>query len=132
MPSVELAAAAIGAPTEQILKTLVFADPEGHVVVAVASGLGRVDRRRLATAIGCAKLTMAPPDIVLRVTGYPAGGVCPVGHRQATPVVVDRAAAVLPVAYGGGGDERLLLRIAPADIVRLTGAVVADIVQSPT
>ena len=52
----------------------------------------------------------------------------PVGHATRLPVVMDRRAAALDVAYGGGGDEALLLRVRPADVLRVTGGVVADIV----
>jgi hypothetical protein len=43
-------------------------------------------------------------------------------------VIVDWGVTVLPIAYGGGGQEHLLLRLRPADIVRLNGAIVAEIV----
>jgi len=61
---------------------------------------------------------------VLAVTGYPVGGVPPVGHRGQVQTVLDSRAAALPIAYGGGAPD-LLLRIQPLDVVRLTGATVA-------
>jgi Cys-tRNA(Pro) deacylase len=131
MPTVSLAAAAIGVADDAILKTIVFQAPDGACVAAVASGTGRIDRRRLADAAGFPSLKMAPPDVVLRVTGYPAGGVAPVGHADPNRVVIDERAMLLPEAWGGGGDERLLLRLRPADIRRLTGGRVADILRDP-
>lgn len=130
MPTVPAAAAAIGVDTEQILKTLLFRDRTGSYVVAIACGAGRVDRTRLAAVAGVDKLRVADAADVLRVTGYPAGGVAPLGLPDALPVVVDRAVVVLPVAWGGGGREELLLRVLPADVVRLNNATVAAIVDS--
>jgi Cys-tRNA(Pro) deacylase len=127
MPTVPLAAAAIGAKPEQILKSLVFRDRAGARVLAIASGTGKVDAAKLAAAARLDRPRLADPATVLRITGYPAGGVAPVGHPESLRVVVDRRAADLDVAYGGGGAEELLLRIKPRDIVRLTGAEVADI-----
>jgi Cys-tRNA(Pro) deacylase len=129
MPTVNAAAQAISVPEEQILKTLLFANKEGKCVVAIANGNGRVDRTLLAEASGLSGLRVASSESVLEVTGYPAGGVAPIGIAMAVPVVVDRNVLALPVAYGGGGRETLLLRIAPADIVRLNQAIVADIVR---
>lgn len=129
MPTVPSAAAAIGVPEEQILKTLVFADGNGGHVVAVANGVARVDRARLAEVCDVARLRVATPEAVLAVTGYPAGGVSPLGLPLGTRVVVDTAVTHLATAYGGGGHEELLLRVVPADIVRLHQAVVASIVQ---
>ena len=51
----------------------------------------------------------------------------PVGHLTTLNVIVDPAVLVEPVVFGGGGQSDLLLRIRPAEIVRLTGATVADV-----
>ncbi len=129
MPTVPLAAAAIGARTEQILKSLVFQDQAtGRLVLAIACGTGRIDRVRLGAIVGLARLRLAAPDVVLAATGFPAGGVPPIGHASRLPVVMDRRAAALEVAYGGGGAEALLLRVRPADVLRVTDGIVADIV----
>ncbi len=129
MPTVPLAAAAIGVADAAILKTIVFQSPNGDCVAAIASGTGRIDRGKLADVAGFPALKMAAPEVVLRVTGFPAGGVSPVGHTESIPVVIDERVMMLPEAWGGGGDERLLLRLRPADIRRLTGAAVADILR---
>ena len=133
MPTVPLAAAAIGVPERQILKSLLFEDrPTGRLVLAIASGPDRIDRVRLAAAAGLTKLRMADSATVLAATGYPAGGVPPFGHATPLPVVLDRLAAALPSAYAGGGAEHLLLRLRPVDILRLTNATIADIIAAPT
>jgi Cys-tRNA(Pro) deacylase len=128
MPTVPAAAAAIGVGVEQILKTLLFHDRDGGFVVAIACGTGRVDRTRLAAVSGSTKLRVADAPDVLRVTGYPAGGVAPLGLPHHLPVIVDSAVMELPVAWGGAGREELLLRVVPADVVRLNNATVAEIV----
>lgn len=127
MPTVPSAAAAIGVQERQILKTLLFCSRDGHCVVAVASGTLRVDRQLLAVASGVANLRIAPADLVLAVTGFPAGGVAPVGFATRIPVVVDAAVMDLPIAYGGGGHKSLLLQIEPMQIVRANDALVASI-----
>ena len=127
MPTVALAAAAIGARPEQILKSLLFQDRTGAIVLVIASGSNRVRPDRLAAIAGLDRPRLADPATVARETGYPAGGVAPVGHRAPLRVILDRRAAELDVAYGGGGAEELLLRIRPADVVRLTGAEIADL-----
>ena len=130
MPTVPAAAAAIGVGVDQILKTLLFQDKAGEFVVAIACGTGRVDRARLAEAAGTGKLRVADAADVLRITGYPAGGVAPLALPTELPVIMDSAVAALPVAFGGAGREDLLLRVSPADVVRLNNASVADIIGS--
>lgn len=129
MPTVSAAAEAINVPEEQILKTLLFVDDNGTHVVAIASGTRRVDRQFLAHASGLARPRAASPDDVMKVLGYPAGGVAPLALTAGIPVIVDLSVTELPVAFGGGGKAHLLLRVLPADIVRLNNALVASIVQ---
>lgn len=129
MPTVESAAAAIGVPEELILKTLLFVGDDDRYVVAIASGSRRISRTLLADASGIPRTRAAKPESVLAITGYPAGGVAPLGLVTGVPVIVDEAVTALPVVYGGGGTEHLLLRLDPTDIVRLNSATVASIVD---
>lgn len=128
MPSVEAAAAAMDVPPERIFKSVLFQTGDGRCVLAIAAGRARIDARRLATLAGTGRLRLAPPEVVLAVTGYPAGGTPPVGHRERLVTFVDNRVATEAWGYAGGGREELLVRIAPADIVRVTGATVADLV----
>jgi Cys-tRNA(Pro) deacylase len=129
MPTVPLAAQAIGVPEDHIMKTLVFVGDSGAFVVAIANGARRIDRDRLAVAAALRKPRPASPSDVLAVTGYPAGGVAPLGLPSTIPVIVDAATAALSVAYGGGGQEHLLLRVQVKDVIRCNNAVVADITE---
>lgn len=131
MPTVASAAAAAGVPEREIVKSLLFTDRDGGLVMAVANGTGRVDRHRLAESVGCGPLSMADAATVLRATGYVAGGVAPVFHAEPFPVVIDTGVMAEAVVHCGSGSEDVLLRMSPADIARLSGAVVADIALGP-
>jgi Cys-tRNA(Pro) deacylase len=128
MPTVDTAAAAMGVPPAQIFKSILFQSPAGRCVLVVASGNARVDVRRVEALTGIANLKLAKPAVVFAKTGYPAGGTPPVGHRERFPVIVDARVAAQPWGYAGGGRVELLVKIRPADIVRLTAATVADVV----
>jgi prolyl-tRNA editing enzyme YbaK/EbsC (Cys-tRNA(Pro) deacylase) len=129
MPTVVSAAAAIGVSEEQILKTLLFVGDKGDYAVAIANGTRRIDRSRFAAASGLHRPRAARPDEVLAIMGFPAGGVAPLALPSTLLVVADAAVAALPLAYGGGGHEELLLEVKPKDVVRLNRAVVATIVE---
>jgi prolyl-tRNA editing enzyme YbaK/EbsC (Cys-tRNA(Pro) deacylase) len=131
MPSVPLAAQAIGVPEDQILKTLLFAGADGDFVVVIANGTRRVDCGRLADAAAIRKPRPANSADVIAVTGFPAGGVAPLGLPASVPVIVDAATAALSFAYGGGGQEHLLLRVQIPDVIRCNNALVADITERP-
>lgn len=129
MPTVPLAAAALGVAERQIVKTIVFEGKKGSgtVAVAIVTGDRRVDRSKVAAVLALPVLKLASPHTVSAVIGYEVGGVPPVAHAEEVPVVVDRRVLELGAVYGGGGDDFHMLEIAPQDIVRLTKAVIADV-----
>ena len=128
MPTVDAAAAALDVPPERIFKSILFQARDGACAMAIACGNARVDAKKLGALTGLSRLRLASPEVALAVTGYPAGGTPPVGHRERFPVVVDTGVAAQPWGWAGGGRKELMVRIAPPDIVRLTGASVADVV----
>lgn len=128
MSTVDAAAAVLGVPAERIFKSILFQAGDGACAMAIACGNARVDARKLEALTGLARLRLASHGVALAVTGYPAGGTPPVGHRERFPVVVDTRVAAQPWGWAGGGRKELMVRIASADIVRLTGARVAEVV----
>lgn len=127
MPTVPMAAAAIGVEESQIIKSVLFIGVPGTVVLAIACGVSRIDRTKLSAITGFGKLRLADPETVLSATGFPAGGVSPIGHVTRIPVVIDSRVMAQKSVYGGAGSEHALLMISPADIIRLTTATIGDI-----
>lgn len=128
--TVPAAAAALETDEEAIVKSLLFQGKSGDVVLVIAGGPARVDTKKVAEVSGITGLRLAKPSVVQEKTGYPVGGVPPVGHRQELPVLVDRQVMNRDVVYGGGGSPELLLRIRPDDIVALTGGRVAGVIET--
>ncbi len=123
----KMAAEALEVPIEVVIKSILFQAKNGALVLVVAQGTGRVDTKKLAQVTGIDGWRLAKPDIVLNATGYPAGGTPPVGLKQRIRVIVDAKAAALPEAYAGGGSHTVMLRIKPADIIRINDAEIHDV-----
>lgn len=121
-PTVSEAAAALGISEGQIIKTLLFVVKDAPVVV-IASGDTLVDRRPIAARFGVGKkqVKLADAETVLAMIGYAVGGVPPFGHTVRCTVLLDEKMRRWDVVYGGGGDDRTLLAVAPAEIQRVTG-----------
>lgn len=120
------AAAALGLDPEQVLKTLLTA-VDGRLVVGVVPVSGRLDLKAIAAAVGGKRAAMADPADAERATGYVVGGISPVGQRRSHPTVLDSSALGFGTVYVSGGRRGLDLGLSPADLVRVTGAVVAAI-----
>ncbi len=122
------AAAAIGCSVAQIAKSIVFRAGEQAVVV-IASGINRVDKRRAGEAVGL-KLAPAAPDFVLTATGFPAGGVSPLGLLGAPSLLLDRDLLALGTVWAAAGSPTHVFETRAEALLAMTGAVVADIRQS--
>jgi prolyl-tRNA editing enzyme YbaK/EbsC (Cys-tRNA(Pro) deacylase) len=129
MSTVDAAAAAMQVAPEQIVKSILFQAKDGRCVMVIACGNARVSLKRVQEITGLQGLKLARPEVVFARTGYPAGGTPPVGHREKFPVIVDTRVAVQEWGYAGGGRPECLVKIKPADIIRLDGATVHDVVS---
>jgi Cys-tRNA(Pro)/Cys-tRNA(Cys) deacylase len=122
------AAQALGLPAEQVFKTLLVDTGDG-LAVGVVPVTGSLDLKALAAALGVKRVTMADPATAERSSGMVVGGISPLGQRRALPTVVDESVDLFEVVYVSGGRRGLDVGLSPADLVRLTGASVADIAR---
>lgn len=133
-PTVALAALALGCQPEQIVKSVLFLLKNGQQVdpvLVIANGATQIDSRKLADlfGVGRKRIRLAPAEVVLALTGYPAGGVPPFGFPQPLPTYIDRRVLEQTVIYGGGGDDRTMMRLTPAELMRVTGGLIVDVRQ---
>jgi prolyl-tRNA editing enzyme YbaK/EbsC (Cys-tRNA(Pro) deacylase) len=119
------AAAAIGTTIAQIAKTLVFL-ADGEPVLVIASGPDRVSEERLGEHLG-ATISRADAEAVRDATGFPIGGVPPVGHSRRLRVVIDAALLEHEEIWSAGGTPNAVFPTTPAELIRLTGGEVVDV-----
>jgi prolyl-tRNA editing enzyme YbaK/EbsC (Cys-tRNA(Pro) deacylase) len=120
------AAREIGTSVERIVKSLVFVAGT-EVVVVLCSGASRVDETKLASALGVSSVRRATADEAKGATGYAIGGVPPFAHATACRVLCDRGLLAFDEVWAASGLPDAVFPIAPADLVRLSDAAVAEI-----
>lgn len=125
----EDAAAAIGCAVAQIAKSLIFRSASGRSVLVIASGANRVDEKAAGAAIG-ERIKRADADFVREATGFAIGGVPPVGHATQPVVLIDQGLMELAEIWAAAGTPNAVFRLTPADLVTLTGGVVAPIARA--
>jgi len=121
-------AEALGVAADDVAKTVVVKLPEGYVR-AVVPASARLDIRKLREIHGGGrhKVHLASEEDLRR--DYPEfdlGAVPPVGGRS-DPVIVDPKVADRETVVIEAGSHEESLRLAAAELVRVTGATVADI-----
>ncbi|MEU4621641.1 Cys-tRNA(Pro) deacylase [Actinoplanes sp. NPDC023801] len=121
-----LVAEALGVAPEQLFKTLV-AEVDGGLVVGVVPVTGDLDLKALASAAGGKRAALADRAAAERSSGYVRGGISPLGQRKRLPTVIDDTASGLDLMYVSAGRRGLQVSLAPADLIRLTSAIVAPI-----
>ena len=117
------AARALGVAPERVFKTLVVELAGASLAVAIVSVAARLDLKAVASALG-AKRAAAE-----RATGYVRGGISPLGQRRRLPCAIDESALGFERIHVSGGRQGLEIELAPNDLVRLVGAVVARVAR---
>ncbi|HEY0165482.1 MAG TPA: Cys-tRNA(Pro) deacylase [Jatrophihabitans sp.] len=117
----EEAAAQLGVDPRRMFKTLVAA-VDSRLVCALVPVASRLDLKALAGAAGGRRAELADPAKAQRATGYVLGGISPLGHRSPMPVLVDSSVTGFDTVFVSAGKRGLQVELAPADLLRLSGA----------
>ena len=122
------AAQAVGCQVGQIVKSLIFKGRRSEQpILVVASGSNRVNEKSIEALIG-EPLGKADADFVRQRTGFVIGGVPPVGHTEPLITFVDEDLLQYAVIWAAAGTPNAVFRLAPADLVKMTGGRVVKII----
>ena len=120
------AAEAVGCDVAQIAKSLVFRGAAtDEPLLVIASGANRVSEEKLSGLAG-EPIRKADADFVRERTGFAIGGVAPVGHTKPPRTWIDRDLLEYESVWAAAGTPRALFSIRSEDLVKVTGATVAD------
>ena len=120
------AAEALGLDHDQVFKTLVVTT-DGSEAVAIVPVSCTVALKAVGAALGAKHVEMCDPDRAERITGYVLGGISPFGQKKRLPTVIDETSELFDTVYVSGGKRGVDVEVRTADLIALTGAVVADI-----
>lgn len=123
------AAKAVGCRVDQIVKSMIF-DADGEVILALTSGIHKVDPVALADVAGVDRCGRADPDQVRATTGFAIGGVAPFGHNSPVRTWIDPHLLTFDEIWAAAGTPRHVFAIAPNALLDLTSAQPAAFVTS--
>ena len=119
------AAAAVGAPVEAIVKSLVFA-LDGEPLLILVSGPNRVDTA-LVGEYANGVLDKADAQMVKEVSGYSIGGVPPFGHSTSLRCLMDEDLLALEKVWAAAGSSRAVFPISPQRLAELSSAEIVRV-----
>ncbi|CAG4891538.1 hypothetical protein LMG31841_01431 [Paraburkholderia saeva] len=125
------AAAGLDCSVAQIAKSILFRrrDDDAPVLV-IASGVNRVDEKKVAAQVGA--IGRADAKFVREKTGYAIGGVCPIGHATPPVTLIDADLLALDSLWAAAGHPHAVFNLSPQELVAMTGAPVADVALRET
>lgn len=121
-------AAELGEDIAQVFKTLVLRGDRNGLLVCVIPGDKEVDLKKAAKLSGNKKVEMIAMKELLPLTGYIRGGCCPIGMKKPFPTWIHSTCMDFPFIYISAGVRGVQLKIAPQDLLDVTGSVVADLI----
>ncbi|TMV89228.1 YbaK/EbsC family protein [Thioclava sp. BHET1] len=122
----DLAAQSAGCTLDQIAKSIIFQGAEsGDVILFITAGGNRVCDTK-ASALAAEPLGKADAALIRERTGFAIGGVAPLGHLHPTRCFFDPRLCDFDVIWAAAGTPRHIFRIAPAELLRISGAEKAD------
>jgi Cys-tRNA(Pro)/Cys-tRNA(Cys) deacylase len=121
------AAEKLGLDPATVFKTLVITDGGKAHALALVPVMRRLGLPPVARALGWKRAEMGDKADAQRLTGYVLGGISPFGTKRPLPVVADASLAACDRVRVSGGRRGLEIEIAPADLVAVLTATVAEI-----
>ncbi len=120
------AAAVRGVEPSAIVKTMVVRRAEDDHLLVLVPGDRQISWPRLRALLGVNRISMPGADAARDVTGFERGTITPFGTRTPLPVVADERILGRTVSIGAGA-HGVAATLAADDLVRHTGAQVADV-----
>lgn len=122
----DLAAQALGVESAQIAKTLVFL-ADGQPLLVVTCGDKKIDTKKLGKVVGVKKVRFADAVTVADATGFPPGGVSPIGLANNIPLYLDQSLWKYAIVYAAAGTANSALPVSPDRLCEITGAKIIDV-----
>ena len=123
--SVAEAAAAVGADSNDFVKSICMIGPKDELIVAIVKGEHRASTTRVSKALGIERPRIAEPEEMLQKSGYPAGGTPAFGYDAV--FLMDPKVLEKDKVYSGGGSEQALTLMSPEEMKRANNATVARV-----
>lgn len=102
-------------------------DPKRYFACLVLATTKIDANHRLSALVGIKRLSFAPAEETRDITGQAIGGVTVFGLPASIPLIIDTAVMEREWVIVGGGNRSSKIRVAPAELLKVPGAKVAEI-----
>lgn len=122
------ASSAVGAPEEEILKSILLRVNHGkYYALALMSGVNKVDAKKVKKALGASHVSFAGGEECEEWSGFRPGGVPPVGYPEQPRTLLDEDLFNYQTVWAAAGTDHAFFPVAPEELLRITGGEKSDI-----
>ena len=122
------ASSAVGAPEEEILKSILLRVNRGeYFALALMSGINRVDTKKIKKIMGVSHVSFANPEECSNWSGFKPGGVPPVGYPEQPKTLLDEDLFKYSEVWAAAGTDHEFFPISPEELMRITEGEKVDI-----
>lgn len=131
--TVAAAAKQRGVVQEEMVKSILLRDRNRKYVMACTKGDDRLDPKAVRKYLSGTfkRLSFASAEEINAITGFVQGAVAPVGLPEDIPIIFDRGITQCRRVNISSGDPMAGLELDPADLIQVTGAMIAPIASAP-
>lgn len=123
--SINDAALAVNAKTEDFVKNICMISENGDLIVAIVKGEDRASTSRVGKALNTTQPKIATAYEILDKTGYPCGGTP--SFRYNAIFLIDNKVVENELVYTGGGSENSLIKISTIELLKANNAKICRI-----
>ena len=122
------ASSAVGAPEEEILKSILLRINRGEsFALALMSGVNKVDTKKIKKMLKISHVSFANPEECSTLSGFKPGGVPPVGYPEQPMTLIDEDLFKYSEVWAAAGTDHAFFPISPEELMRVTRGEKADI-----
>lgn len=121
-------AAAIGAPPEQVYKTLVVVREKGKPFLTIIAAPQHLNLKKMAKAVSEKKLQMATHKEAEQITKLQVGGISALALlNKGFTIILDQSAQAQTHIYVSAGEKGINLKVPVDGLIQVTEAQVLDV-----
>ena len=124
----EMTAQKLGINPSCVFKTIVMRTDSKEICVFLQSAIHEINLKKARSVSGAKEISPVKSEELLALTGYVRGGCSPLGMKKQFRTFIDSSAMEHEKIHISAGVRGEQICIAPADLVRVCGAVVCDLV----
>lgn len=118
----------LGLEPECVFKTIVMRTDTKEICVFCQSATAEINLKKARAITGCKEINPVKTEELLGITGYIRGGCTPIGMKRKFRTFIDETILLCNTVCISGGQRGVQITLRPDDLIKITDAVVTDLV----